>query len=64
MKKYHISKHNSFYTVGLSYKKANADIRGKFSLGEAGIDQLHSRAKEEGIDGLMVISTCNYHLPL
>ena len=59
MKKYHISKHNSFYTVGLSYKKANADIRGKFSLDDSRIDQLHTRAREEGIDGLMVISTCN-----
>ncbi|MCE2613752.1 glutamyl-tRNA reductase [Flavobacteriaceae bacterium D16] len=59
MRKYHISKHNSFYTVGLSYKKANADIRGKFSLDELRIDQLLTRAKEDGIDGLMVISTCN-----
>jgi glutamyl-tRNA reductase len=59
MRKYHISKHNSFYTVGLSYKKANADIRGKFSLDQSGIDQILIRAKEDGIDGLMVISTCN-----
>ena len=59
MRKYHISKHNSFYTVGLSYKKANADIRGQFSLDEAASDQLLSRAKEAGIDGILLISTCN-----
>ena len=59
MRKYHISKHNSFYTVGLSYKKANEDIRGQFSLDEAASDQLLSRAKEAGIDGILLISTCN-----
>ena len=59
MKKYHISKHNSFYTVGLSYKKANADIRGHFSLDEAASDRLLSRAKEAGIDGMLLMSTCN-----
>ncbi len=59
MRKYHISKHNSFYTVGLSYKKANADIRGQFSLDEAASDRLLGRAKEAGIDGMLLISTCN-----
>ena len=32
MKKYNISKHNTFYCIGLSYKKANAEVRGKFSI--------------------------------
>ncbi|MBS9461134.1 glutamyl-tRNA reductase [Flagellimonas sp. 389] len=59
MRNYHISKHNSFYAIGLSYKKADAEIRGKFSLDVPAIDKIMVQAKEEGIDGLLVISTCN-----
>ncbi|MGB5238923.1 MAG: glutamyl-tRNA reductase [Flavobacteriaceae bacterium] len=59
MKAYHISRHHSFYTIGLSYKKANADIRGKFSLEPAAMERLLVKAREEGIDGLLIISTCN-----
>jgi hypothetical protein len=32
MENFNVSKASSFYAVGLSYKKADADIRGKFSL--------------------------------
>ncbi len=59
MKAYHISKHNSFYTIGLSYKKADAHIRGKFSLDESSMDNLLKQAKAQDIDGLLVTSTCN-----
>ncbi|WP_224484240.1 glutamyl-tRNA reductase [Robertkochia aurantiaca] len=59
MKAYNISKHNSFYVVGLSYKKADAEVRGKFSLGDQAQDSLLKQAHSSGIDGLMVISTCN-----
>ncbi|SFB71696.1 glutamyl-tRNA reductase [Flagellimonas taeanensis] len=59
MRNYHISKHNSFYAVGLSYKKADAEVRGKFSLDVPAIDQILAKAKELEIDGLLAISTCN-----
>nr|WP_299171338.1 glutamyl-tRNA reductase [uncultured Allomuricauda sp.] len=59
MRSYHISKHNSFYAVGLSYKKADAEVRGKFSLDIPAIDRIMIQAKTLGIDGLLVISTCN-----
>ncbi len=59
MKHYHISRHSSFYTIGLSYKKADAVTRGQFSLDVPAIDRLLLNAKSEGIDSLMVISTCN-----
>lgn len=59
MRSYHISKHNSFYAIGLSYKKADAEVRGKFSLDVLGVDRIMVQAKEQGIDGLLVISTCN-----
>ncbi|WP_339840511.1 glutamyl-tRNA reductase [uncultured Maribacter sp.] len=59
MKDYHISKHNSFYTIGLNYKKADAEARGKFSLDEVAVKSLLAEAKNQGIDGLLVTSTCN-----
>lgn len=59
MKAYHISKHSSFYTIGLNYKKADAEIRGKFSLDHAATDNLLVQAKEQGIDGILATSTCN-----
>ncbi len=59
MKDYHISRHNSFYTIGLNYKKADAEVRGKFSLEEKAMDKLLVDAKAIGIDGLLVTSTCN-----
>jgi glutamyl-tRNA reductase len=59
MKEYHISKHNSFYTIGLNYKKADAEVRGKFSLDEHAMDRLLEQAKLIGLDALLVTSTCN-----
>ena len=59
MRNYHVSKHSSFYAIGLSYKKADAQIRGKFSLDVPAIDGIMRRAKEQGSDGLLAISTCN-----
>lgn len=53
------SRNSSFYGIGLSYKKADADIRGKFSLDVPAIDQIMVTAKAEGLDGLLAISTCN-----
>ena len=59
MKDYHISKHNSFYTIGLNYKKADAIVRGNFSLNEPAMQNLLEQAKVLDIDGLLVTSTCN-----
>jgi glutamyl-tRNA reductase len=59
MKNYHISRHNSFYTVGLSYIKADAVLRGKFSLDEQAEKAILKQAKEGGIDGLLITATCN-----
>lgn len=52
-------KANTFYTIGLSYKKADAEMRGKFSLDEASKSRLLQQAKDEGIEALLVTSTCN-----
>ena len=52
-------KHASFYAIGLSYKKADADMRGKFSLDSLSKSNLLAQAKQAGIESLLVTSTCN-----
>ncbi|MDZ7613581.1 MAG: glutamyl-tRNA reductase [Flavobacteriaceae bacterium] len=52
-------KENNFYVIGLSYKKADVAIRSKFSLSKDNESALLKEAKELGMDGVMVISTCN-----
>ena len=59
MEQYNISKGNSFYAIGLSYKKADAEIRGHFSLDTQAKENLLLQAKEEGVESLILISTCN-----
>lgn len=53
------TKADTFYVVGLNYQKADAEIRGRFSLGEFSKECLLKQAKEEGISSLIAISTCN-----
>jgi len=52
-------KHTNFYVVGLNYKKADAETRGKFSLDEQAKSNLLLQAKQDGIESLITISTCN-----
>ena len=59
MHKYNISKSSSFYAIGLSYKKADADIRGRFSLDDESKHALLQQAKDNAIESLIVTSTCN-----
>ncbi|MCL6296339.1 glutamyl-tRNA reductase [Jejuia spongiicola] len=59
MQKYNISRSNYFYSIGLSYKKADAEIRGRFSLDEDSKLALINQAKENDIESLVVTSTCN-----
>ncbi|PZO29316.1 glutamyl-tRNA reductase [Flavobacterium dankookense] len=59
MENFNMSKHTSFYAVGLSYKKADAQIRGKFSLDSKAKSTLLMQAEAEGIESLIVTSTCN-----
>ncbi len=49
----------SFYAIGLNYKKADAEIRGHFSISQQNQATILSQAKEDGIASLCVISTCN-----
>jgi len=59
MENKHLSKHQTFYAIGLSYRKADAETRGKFSLDNAAKTAVLQQAKEAGIDSLIVTSTCN-----
>lgn len=52
-------KSSTFYVVGLNYQKADAEIRGKFSLNESAKESILKQAKQEGISNLIIISTCN-----
>ena len=52
-------KPSHFYVVGLNYKKADAETRGKFSLSDQAKSNLLDDARLEGIPSLMAISTCN-----
>lgn len=52
-------KHSSFYAIGLSYKKADAETRGRFSLDAVAQAKLLQQAQEENIESLIVTSTCN-----
>lgn len=47
------------YNIGLSYKKADVQMRGAFSVSKKNQKLLLQEAKENGIDGIFVLSTCN-----
>ena len=53
------AKTTTFYAIGLSYLKADAEMRGKFSLDEQAKESLLVQAQNEGIESLIVTSTCN-----
>ncbi|WP_442266795.1 glutamyl-tRNA reductase [Tenacibaculum sp. ZS6-P6] len=53
------TKHKNFYNIGVSYVKADAKTRGKFSLSKEDQISLLEEAKSMGFDGIFVLSTCN-----
>jgi glutamyl-tRNA reductase len=59
MGNFKMTKHTSFYALGISYKKADAEMRGKFSLDANAKSTLLIQAEAEGIESLIVTSTCN-----
>jgi glutamyl-tRNA reductase len=48
-----------FYNIGVSYIKADAKTRGKFSLSKQNQVALLEMAKAKDFDGVFVLSTCN-----
>ena len=49
----------NLYNIGVSYKKAETHMRGKFSLSKTAQINLLNEAKESSIKGIFVVSTCN-----
>ncbi|MDC1372190.1 glutamyl-tRNA reductase [Flavobacteriaceae bacterium] len=47
------------FIVGISYKNADAEIRGNYSLDPKSKLSLLTKAKESGLESIMAISTCN-----
>lgn len=54
-----VSSEGNFYAIGLNYKKADAEIRGHFSIDDYGKEKILEDAKSIGISSLSIISTCN-----
>ncbi len=52
-------KNTTFYNIGVSYVKTDAQTRGRFSLSEENQTLLLKEAKKEGFEGVFVLSTCN-----
>lgn len=48
-----------FYVIGLNYQKADAKLRGIFSVSEAAQQRILSEAKELNISSISIVSTCN-----
>ena len=49
----------NFYSIGLSYKKADVAVRGSFSISDQAKKDILTQSKKEGIDSLLIMSTCN-----
>jgi len=59
MEHYNRSRGTTFYAIGLSYKKADAEVRGHFSLDDTSKQAVLKQAKTNNIESLIVTSTCN-----
>jgi glutamyl-tRNA reductase len=49
----------NFHIVGINYKKTDAAIRGLYAVNQAQYQTLLEQAKQEQLDDLFVLSTCN-----
>lgn len=52
-------KFNSFYCIGVSFRKANLEIRGQFTMDQDHQEKLLNGARAVGINDVFVVSTCN-----
>ena len=51
-----------FFITGISYKNCNAEIRGRYSLDSSVKLNFLEKAKLNGVNSVMVISTCFVNL--
>ncbi|MGN6617661.1 MAG: glutamyl-tRNA reductase [Ilyomonas sp.] len=50
---------NQFFVTGINYKKTDASVRGQFAIQSHQYASLLEKAKEQGLQELFVLSTCN-----
>jgi glutamyl-tRNA reductase len=53
MENLNLSKYKTFYSIGLSYEKADANVRGKFSLDATAKTSALLQAKVDGLESLI-----------
>ena len=53
------AKGTNYYSIGLSYKKADVATRGHFSISDEAQKNILKQAKQEGVESLLIMSTCN-----
>lgn len=49
----------NFYVIGISFEKADAETRGKFTFFQDSIEPFVNEAKASGVESFFVVSTCN-----
>jgi glutamyl-tRNA reductase len=59
MNKANIKNLSDFYAIGISYKKADAQLRGQFSINHEQYSNVLVNANEIGLNELFILSTCN-----
>lgn len=59
MTKTNIKDLSDFYAIGISYKKADAQLRGQFSINHEQYSRILINANETGLNELFILSTCN-----
>ncbi len=50
---------HKFYVVGISYEKADAVVRGKYTFFPEQVNAFTAKAKEKGMETFFIVSTCN-----
>ena len=56
---YEASSKGTFFAIGLNYKKADAEVRGRFSVSENVQKDILIASKQSAVRSLTLISTCN-----
>ncbi len=59
MTEYNVTESKHFYLLGVSYKKADEKVRGKYTIFPDDVSKLVIEAKKNGINHFFVVSTCN-----
>src|SRR5574337_1138047 len=50
---------SNFFVTGVNYRKADAGLRGKFSINHDQYSSILEKATVTGLDELFILSTCN-----